>query len=204
MDLPASVSSEEIEADKLLKPKFAPGQPQCLCKDKCLHIGPMALCKGLQSPLAQPAPVQPVAHCEAGPGHCQQCYLEDRALALAAAVRYVKNNTPKLVSDEICMALTTPPAAPVPDLTHDQWDQWQDKHGLILEREALSELRSMLYTSPAAQPAPCAWTKSNDPNMPDTYEATCGAVWTFTDGGPGENNVRFCPGCGGELVEGQS
>jgi uncharacterized protein YukE len=30
---------------------------------------------------------------------------------LAAAVRYVKNNTPKLVSDEICMALTTPPAA---------------------------------------------------------------------------------------------
>jgi hypothetical protein len=59
-----------------------------------------------------PAPVQePVAHCEAGPGHCQQCYLEDRSLALAAAVRYVQNNTPKLVSDEICMALTTPPAA---------------------------------------------------------------------------------------------
>jgi hypothetical protein len=33
-------------------------------------------------------------------------------LALAAAVRYVKNNTPKLVSDEICMALSTPPAQP--------------------------------------------------------------------------------------------
>ena len=42
-------------------------------------------------------------------------------------------------------------AAPVPDLTHDQWDEWQDKHGLILEREALDELRSMLYTTPPAQ-----------------------------------------------------
>jgi hypothetical protein len=60
----------------------------------------------------QSAPVQePVAHCEAGPEYCQQCYLEDRSLALAAAVRYVQNNTPQLVSDEICMALTTPPAA---------------------------------------------------------------------------------------------
>ena len=50
---------------------------------------------------------------------------------------------------------TTPPAqpAPVPDLTHDQWDEWQDKHGLILEREALDELRSMIYTA-AAQPEP--------------------------------------------------
>jgi hypothetical protein len=70
----------------------------------------------------QPAPVQPVAHCEAGPGHCQQCYLEDRSLALAAAVRYVQNNTPKLVSDEICMALSTPPAAQpaVPDAITDR------------------------------------------------------------------------------------
>jgi hypothetical protein len=64
------------------------------------------------TPPAQSAPVQePVEHCEAGPGHCQQCYLEDRSLALAAAVRYVQNNTPKLVSDEICMALASIPAA---------------------------------------------------------------------------------------------
>jgi hypothetical protein len=60
-----------------------------------------------------------------------------------------------------------------------------------------------LYTTPPAQPAPCTWTKSNDPNMPDTFNASCGVVWTFTDGGHGENNVRFCPGCGGKLVEGQ-
>jgi hypothetical protein len=53
-----------------------------------------------------------------------------------------------------------------------------------------------LYTTPPAQPAPCTWTKSNDPHMPDTFDAACGVVWTFTDGGPVENDVRFCPGCG--------
>ena len=46
------------------------------------------------------------------------------------------------------------------------------------------------------QPAPCTWTKLPDPHMPDTFNATCGVVWTFTDGGPAENDVRFCPGCG--------
>jgi hypothetical protein len=49
---------------------------------------------------------------------------------------------------------------------------------------------------PAAQPAPCTWTKSNDPHMPDTFSATCGVIWTFTDGGPTENGMNFCPGCG--------
>ena len=75
----------------------------------------------VSNPPAAPAPVQePVAHCEAGPAYCQQCHLEDRSLALAAAVRYVKNNTPKLVSDEICKALSTPPAQPaVPDAITD-------------------------------------------------------------------------------------
>lgn len=54
---------------------------------------------------------EPVAHYEAGPDDCPQRRLEDRSLALAAAVRYVKNNTPKLVSDEICNALNHIPDA---------------------------------------------------------------------------------------------
>jgi hypothetical protein len=52
-----------------------------------------------------------VKHCEAGPDYCPQCHCEDqfenRSLALASAVRYVKNNTPKLVFDEIYTALKT-------------------------------------------------------------------------------------------------
>jgi hypothetical protein len=59
-------------------------------------------------------------------------------------------------------------------------------------------------TPPAAQPAPCTWTQSADPNMPDTYEATCGAVWTFTESGPAENNMRFCPECGKKVTKGGS
>jgi hypothetical protein len=38
------------------------------------------------------------------------------------------------------------------DLTHDQWDAWQDKHGLILERDALDDLLSMLVAQPAPVP----------------------------------------------------
>ena len=41
------------------------------------------------------------------------------------------------------------------DLTHDQWDAWQDKHGLILERDALDDLLSMLVAQPA--PVPVEW-----------------------------------------------
>jgi hypothetical protein len=53
---------------------------------------------------------------------------------------------------------TTPPTpaqqeVTVPDLTHDAWDEWQDKHSLILEREALDDLRSMLAAAQPAQPA---------------------------------------------------
>jgi hypothetical protein len=71
--------------------------------------------------------------------------------------------------------ITAPPAAQpvsVPDLTHDQWDAWQDKHGLILERDALDDLRSML----AAQPAPTvqepvAWVTVEDGKCISTRSA---------------------------------
>jgi hypothetical protein len=48
----------------------------------------------------------------------------------------------------------------------------------------------------------CTWTKSADPHAPDTFDATCGAVWTFMDGGPVENDMNFCPKCGSKVVEG--
>jgi hypothetical protein len=86
----------------------------------------------LRQLLEQPEPVQePVAHCEVGPEHCQQCHLEDRSLALAAAVRYVKNNTPKLVSDEICRAVTTPPAQPAVPLTTAQIHAMMDNRNAV-------------------------------------------------------------------------
>jgi mono/diheme cytochrome c family protein len=97
----------------------------------------------IKQALAAPTVQEPVAHCEAGPAYCQQCHLEDQSLALAAAVRYVKNNTPKLVSDEICMALTTPPAQPAP--VQPGRNHYED--GDVFERIAAMK-------KPAAQPAP--------------------------------------------------
>lgn len=45
-------------------------------------------------------------------------------------------------------------------------------------------------------PATCTWSQVDDIHTPDTWEADCGALWTFTDGGPKDNNMRFCPKCG--------
>jgi hypothetical protein len=108
---------------------------------------------------------------------------------------------------EVRYLYTTPPAAqPAPVQEPDAFDDDIEVTGptTIRTRYRL-EVGTKLYTTPpAAQPILCTWTKSNDPSMPDTFDSNCGVVWTFTDGGPGENNVRFCPGCGGKLVEGQS
>lgn len=47
----------------------------------------------------------------------------------------------------------------------------------------------------------CTWLES-DPwgEMPNTYEASCGELWSFIDGGPVENSVKFCHGCGKPVI----
>jgi hypothetical protein len=43
----------------------------------------------------------------------------------------------------------------------------------------------------------CEWAKDPDEEyMPDTWDSACGEKWTFNEGGPVENSVRFCQGCG--------
>lgn len=43
----------------------------------------------------------------------------------------------------------------------------------------------------------CQW-REEDPwgPMPDTYATDCGEMWSFVDGGPAENRVKFCHRCG--------
>jgi hypothetical protein len=80
------------------------------------------------------------------------------------------------------------------------------KQLLALLQTASLELDKVIkvfgMAAPAAQPAPCTWTQSPHHSTPDTYHATCGAVWTFTDGGPTDNDMHFCPKCGNKVVEG--
>ncbi len=47
----------------------------------------------------------------------------------------------------------------------------------------------------------CTWQQSDDVNMPDTWEASCGAIWTFTEGGPKDNDMHYCPKCGKPAIE---
>jgi Zn finger protein HypA/HybF involved in hydrogenase expression len=44
----------------------------------------------------------------------------------------------------------------------------------------------------------CEW--SQDDWEAGTWSAGCGLVWRFEDGGPTENEMKFCPGCGHGLV----
>lgn len=43
----------------------------------------------------------------------------------------------------------------------------------------------------------CFWTSDGDDSP---WEGTCGIAWTFIDGGPEENQVAYCPQCGGKLT----
>lgn len=46
---------------------------------------------------------------------------------------------------------------------------------------------------------PCRWTHDDDNGI---WNTACGEAHLFEDGGPAENEHRFCPYCGGELVHG--
>ena len=52
------------------------------------------------------------------------------------------------LSEEITALKKAPPA--VRELTHDEWDAWQDRWQVALEREALDDLRAVLATPPSA------------------------------------------------------
>ena len=44
-------------------------------------------------------------------------------------------------------------------------------------------------------PDACVWTQDTDYET-DIHYSACGEAWSFIEGGPKENKVRFCQGCG--------
>lgn len=44
-----------------------------------------------------------------------------------------------------------------------------------------------------AETPSCVWTHDEHH---DAWESDCGEMWQFSTGGPAENKVRFCHGCG--------
>jgi hypothetical protein len=45
----------------------------------------------------------------------------------------------------------------------------------------------------------CAWEQESDPDY-EHWETGCKNAFQFTDGGPKENNFKFCPYCGGKMI----
>ena len=63
------------------------------------------------------------------------------------------------------------------------------------QADAIVALRAAL-AQPVQPAESCIWTEDDPTFTPDTYASACGELWSFIDGGPAENNVRFCQGCG--------
>jgi len=49
-----------------------------------------------------------------------------------------------------------------------------------------------------AQPHKCAWRQDE---YTGAYHTACGHLWEFTEGGLVDNDTRYCPYCGGQIVE---
>ena len=47
----------------------------------------------------------------------------------------------------------------------------------------------------------CEWTLEEDDIEGQSWLSACGERWCFNDGGPTENKMRYCHGCGGKLTE---
>lgn len=46
----------------------------------------------------------------------------------------------------------------------------------------------------------CTWTEADGMDAGDYWESSCGQAWSFIDGTPKENRVRFCHWCGKSVV----
>jgi len=61
-----------------------------------------------------------------------------------------------------------------------------DAYGLIVDLKARID---------ALEKRSCQWTEDDD----GVWDTECGNAFVFTDGGPSDNNLLFCPYCGAAL-----
>lgn len=64
------------------------------------------------------------------------------------------------------------------------WMGWQARAAQSSQRAAVAE---------------CQWTHDFCGES-GLWDSACGEAWGFIDGGPQENGVKFCHGCGGRIV----
>jgi hypothetical protein len=78
----------------------------------------------------------------------------------------------------------------------EQWKCNSRENKLIAE-----DLNRQLEESRNGKKHVCAWTPMDREEMPGTYEGDCGVAWSFIDGGIQDNDLKYCPRCGGEVID---
>lgn len=78
-----------------------------------------------------------------------------------------------------------------------------EKKTAIVHREQTKVARIPVFIEIPAKKL-CNWHQEDSEHTPDTWRSDCGVLWTFTDGGPVENDMKHCCGCGAKLREKKS
>lgn len=71
----------------------------------------------------------------------------------------------------------------------------------VLAHAVLSDMAAHpAFVKAMATERTCEWQPMDGEHMPESWEGSCMVAWSFIDGGPAENDMRYCPKCGGKLV----
>lgn len=64
-------------------------------------------------------------------------------------------------------------------------------------QDAVDELNRLTTALAELDSKTCVWKYDREDNK---WDGGCGAAWTFIEGGIDENDMDFCPQCGGLIV----
>ena len=71
---------------------------------------------------------------------------------------------------------------------------------IITYQRAVAELIRIIE-SLLEEKGECEWTEEDPWGVtPNTWQTTCGNLFTYTEGGPFENDAKFCCYCGKKLA----
>ena len=82
-------------------------------------------------------------------------------------------------------------------ITHSDGSLWYSFDGVTWRRFEQRDVPPQVLSAEEVTEAGCPWQEDRDGN----WETGCGNIFAFTEGGPTENRMKFCPYCGRRLEE---
>lgn len=95
------------------------------------------------------------------------------------------------------------------DVTPEQAVEMLKVMGPVVEKAAIGYSANQFYAIAKAirlraavsgEGKTCVWTLDSDEYRGDSWDSACGETWCFVEGGPDDNRVTFCQGCGGRVI----